>query len=69
MCAAHPLEALTCLYEGRLADLPQRRQMDLGEPETVVGVYMGFALGLMRRTSEDFLENLKILVDKAPVPW
>ena len=36
------------LYEGRLADLPQRKAMDLGEAPTVVSVYLGLALGLAR---------------------
>lgn len=42
------LEGLTCLYEGKLSDLPQRRQMDLGEPESVTTVYLGLARGLVK---------------------
>lgn len=42
------LEGLTCLYEGKLSDLPQRQQMELGEPESVTAVYLGLALGLVK---------------------
>ena len=42
------LSQLKCVYEGRLADLPQRRAMDLGEAPTVVSVYLGLALGLAK---------------------
>lgn len=44
------LDELTCLYEGRLSGLPQRQKMDMGEPETVVGVYLGILLGLMKKS-------------------
>ncbi len=50
------LEGLTCLYEGELCDLPQRQKMDLGEQETVVSIYLGLALGLMKKSSRKFFE-------------
>lgn len=42
------LEQLRCVYEGPLAGLPQRRKMAFDESETVVNVYLGLALGLVR---------------------
>ena len=42
------LEQLRCVYEGPLAGLPQRRKMAFDESETVVSVYLGLALGLVR---------------------
>lgn len=42
------LEGLTCLYQGSLADLPQRRKMELGEPESITAIYLGIALGLVK---------------------
>ena len=42
------LNGLKCVYEGRLADLPQRRQMEFDPEETVVSVYLGLAMGLLR---------------------
>ena len=42
------MEQLQCVFKGRLADLPQRRQMEFDQNETVVGVYLGLALGLVR---------------------
>ena len=48
------IEGLECLYKGRLDELPQRRKMDLGEQETVISVYLGLALGLVRRTAHRF---------------
>ena len=42
------LPQLKCLYEGCLADLPQRKAMELGEAPTVVGVYLGLMLGLAK---------------------
>lgn len=50
------LEGLTCLYEGELCDLPQRQKMDLGEQETVVSIYLGLALGLMKKSRQKFFE-------------
>ena len=42
------LNGLKCVFQGRLADLPQRRQMELDQEETVVSVYLGLAMGLFR---------------------
>ena len=42
------LPQLKCLYEGCLADLPQRKAMELGEAPTVVSVYLGLMLGLAK---------------------
>ena len=42
------LEQLRGVYEGPLAGLPQRRKMAFDESETVVSVYLGLALGLVR---------------------
>ena len=40
------LEELRCVYKGTLAGLPQRRQMEFDQNDTVIGVYLGLALGL-----------------------
>lgn len=42
------LNGLKCVFQGRLADLPQRRQMEFDPEETVVSVYLGLAMGLLR---------------------
>ena len=42
------LQNLHCVYEGRLSGLPQRQNMDFGGDETVVSVYLGLALGLVK---------------------
>ncbi len=42
------MEQLQCVFRGKLADLPQRREMEFDQNETVVGVYLGLALGLFR---------------------
>ena len=42
------LDGLRCVYEGRLADLPQRKAMEPEETPTVVSVYLGLALGLAK---------------------
>ena len=42
------LPQLKCLYKGSLADLPQRKVMDLGEAPAVVSVYLGLMLGLAK---------------------
>ena len=42
------LNGLKCVFQGRLADLPQRRQMEFVPEETVVSVYLGLAMGLLR---------------------
>ena len=39
-------EELRCVYRGRLAGLPQRQQMEFDQNDTVIGVYLGLALGL-----------------------
>ena len=36
------------MYEGWLSGLPQRQNMDFGGDETVVSVYLGLALGLVK---------------------
>ena len=40
------LEELRCVYRGTLAGLPQRQQMEFDQNNTVIGVYLGLALGL-----------------------
>lgn len=40
------LEELRCVYKGTLAGLPQRQQMEFDQNDTVIGVYLGLALGL-----------------------
>ena len=42
------MEQLQCVFRGKLADLPQRQEMEFDQDETVVGVYLGLALGLFR---------------------
>ena len=42
------LQDLHCVYEGRLTGLPQRQNMDFDGDETVVSVYLGLALGLVK---------------------
>lgn len=42
------LQDLHCVYEGWLSGLPQRQNMDFGGDETVVSVYLGLALGLVK---------------------
>ena len=42
------LPELRCLYQGRLGDLPQRQQMELGEAESVIAVYLQYLLGAAR---------------------
>ncbi len=34
------LPQLRCLYQGRLAGLPQRQSMEMGEVESVIGLYL-----------------------------
>lgn len=48
------LEGLTFLYQGSLADLPQRRKMELGEPESIAAIYLGIALGLVKNGWKKF---------------
>ena len=42
------LPQLRCLYQGRLSDLPQRQQMEMGEAESVIAVYLQYLLGTAR---------------------
>ena len=42
------LPQLRCLYQGRLGDLPQRQQMEMGEAESVIAVYLQYLLGTAR---------------------
>lgn len=39
------LPELRCIYQGQLSDLPQRQQMELGEAESVIAVYLSVFLG------------------------
>lgn len=39
---------LRCLYSGRLAGLPQRQSMEMGEVESVMGLYLSVLLGAVR---------------------
>ena len=45
---------LKCLYKGRLADLPQRKAMDLGETPSMVSIYTGLVELLQRRAQRFF---------------
>ena len=42
------LPQLRCLYQWRLGDLPQRQQMEMGEAESVIAVYLQYLLGTAR---------------------
>ena len=42
------LPQLRCLYRGTLADLPQRQSMEMGEVESVMGLYLSVLLGAVR---------------------
>ena len=42
------LPQLRCLYRGTLADLPQRQSMEMGEVESVMGLYLSVLLGTVR---------------------
>ena len=42
------LPQLRCLYRGALADLPQRQSMEMGEVESVMGLYLSVLLGAVR---------------------
>ena len=42
------LPELRCLYRGTLADLPQRQSMELGEVESVMGLYLNVLLGAVK---------------------
>ena len=42
------LPQLKCLYQGTLSGLPQRQSMDMGEVESVVGLYLSVFLGAVK---------------------
>ena len=42
------LPELRCLYRGTLAGLPQRQNMELGEVESVMGLYLNVLLGAVK---------------------
>ena len=42
------LPQLRCLYRGTLADLPQRQSMEMGEVDSVMGLYLSVLLGAVR---------------------
>ena len=42
------LPELRCLYRGTLAGLPQRQSMELGEVESVMGLYLNVLLGAVK---------------------
>ena len=46
----HPSDyaELHCLYRGTLAGLPQRQSMELGEVESVMGLYLNVLLGAVK---------------------
>lgn len=48
------LPELRCLYQGRLGDLPQRQQMELGEAESVIAVYLQYLLGAARHRARSW---------------
>ena len=48
------LPELRCLYQGRLGDLPQRQQMELGEAESVIAVYLQYLLGVARHRARNW---------------
>lgn len=50
------LPQLKCLYEGCLADLPQRKAMDLGETPSMVSIYTGLLVELLQRRAQRFFE-------------
>lgn len=39
------LPELRCIYQGQLSGLPQRQQMELGEAENIIAVYLSVFLG------------------------
>ena len=43
-----------CLYSGRLAGLPQRQSMEMGEVESVVGLYLDVLLGAVKTSARRF---------------
>ena len=47
------LPELRCLYRGTLAGLPQRQSMELGEVESVMGLYLNVLLGARKIIVEE----------------
>ena len=50
------LPQLKCLYKGRLADLPQRKAMDLGETPSMVSIYTGLLVKLLQHRAQSLFE-------------
>ena len=50
------LPQLKCRYKGRLADLPQRKAMDLGETPSMVSIYTGLLVELLQRRAQSLFE-------------
>ena len=50
------LPQLKCLYKGRLADLPQRKAMELGETPSMVSIYTGLLVELLQHRAQKFFE-------------
>ena len=50
------LPQLKCLYEVCLADLPQRKAMELGETPSMVSIYTGLLVELLQRRAQRFFE-------------
>ena len=50
------LPQLKCLYEGCLADLPQRKAMELGETPSMVSIYTGLLVELLQRRAQSLFE-------------
>ena len=42
------LPQLKCLYQGKLAGLPQRQSMEMGEMESVIGLYLEVFFGAVK---------------------
>ena len=42
------LPQLKCLYQGKLAGLPQRQSMEMGEVESVIGLYLEVFFGAVK---------------------
>ena len=50
------LPQLKCLYKGRLAALPKRKAMDLGETPSMVSIYTGLLVELLQRRAQSLFE-------------
>ena len=50
------LPQLKCLYKGRLADLPQRKAMELGETPSMISIYTGLLVELLQHRAQKFFE-------------